>query len=129
MSSLDSDKWQEAIIAEHQSIVDAGTWEVYKRKDLPSGRKAINSQWVFKVKLNADGSIERYKARLVVKGYLQLPGIDYEETFAPITRYDSLCLVITLAVNLDLVLEQLDIKTAFLNGKLKEEIWITPLLG
>src|SRR5258706_3660095 len=129
MSSLDSDKWQEAIIAEHQSIVDAGTWEVYERKDLPSGRKAINSRWVFKVKLNADGSIERYKARLVVKGYSQLAGIDYEETFAPVTRYDSLCLVIALAVNLGLVLEQLDIKTAFLNGELKEEIWMTPPPG
>src|SRR5258705_8186489 len=114
MSSLDSDKWQEAIIAEHQSIVDAGTWEVHERKDLPSGRKAINSQWVFKVKLNADGSIERYKARLVIKGYSQLASIDYEETFAPVTKYNSLCVVIALAVNLSLVLEQLDIKIAFL---------------
>ena len=119
MASLDSDKWQEAMIAEHQSIVDAGTWKVYDRKDLPSGWKAINSRWVFKVKLNADGLIEYYKARLVIKGYLQLAGIDYEETFSPVTTYDSLRLIIALAVNLGLVLEQLDIKTAFFNSKLK----------
>ena len=117
------------MIAEHQSIVDAGTWEVHDRKDLPSGRKAINSQWVFKVKLNADESIEHYKARLVIKDYSQVAGIDYEETFAPVTRYDSLHLIIALAVNLDLVLEQLDIKRAFLNGELREHIWMTPPPG
>ena len=129
MSSLDSDKWQEAMIVEHQSIVDAGTWEVHDRKDLSSGQQAINSWWVFKVKLNADGLIEHYKARLVVKGYSQLAGIDYEETFAPVIRYDSLRLIIALAVNLGLVLEQLDIKTVFVNGKLKKEIWMTPPSG
>ena len=74
------------------------------------------------MKLNADGSSEHYKARLVVKGYLQLAGIDYEESFTPVIRYNSLRLIIALAINLGLVLEQLDIKTAFLNGELKEEI-------
>ena len=63
------------------------------------------------------------------KGYSQLAGIDYEETFAPVTRYDSLRLINALAVNLGLVLEQLEIKTAFFNGELKEEIWMTPPLG
>ena len=81
------------------------------------------------MKLNADGSIERYKARLVIKDYSQLAGIDYEENFAPVTRYDSLRLIIALAVNLGLVLEQLDIKTAFLKGELKEETWMTPPPG
>jgi len=79
--------------------------------------------------LNADRSVERYKARLVIKGYSQIAGIDYEETFAPVTRYDSLRLVIALAGNLGLLLEQLDIKTAFLNGDLTEEIWMIPPLG
>ena len=79
--------------------------------------------------MNANGSIEHYKARLVVKGYSQLAGIDYEETFTPVTRYDSLHLIIALAVNLGLVLKQLDIKTAFLGGELKEEIWMTSPSG
>ena len=122
MTSLDSDKWQQAIIAEYQSIVDAGVWQVYDRKDLPKERKAINSRWVFTVKLNSDGFVERYKARLVVKGYSQVAGIDYEEIFAPVTRYDSLRLVIALAVNLGLLLEQLDIKTAFLNEDRKSVV-------
>ena len=97
------------IIAEYQSIQDSGVWEVYDNKDLPLGRKAINSRWVVTVKLNADGSIDHYQARLVVKGYSQIAGIDNEETFAPITQYDFLRLVIAVAVNRGLLLEQLDI--------------------
>ena len=129
MQSLDSNKWQQAIIEEHQSIIDAGVCEVFDKKDLPNERKPINSKWVFTVKLNSDGSVERYKARLVVKGYSQIAGIDYEETFAPVTRYDSLRLIMALAVNLGLFLEQLDIKTAFLNEDLDEEIWMIPPPG
>jgi len=81
------------------------------------------------VKLNADRSIEGYKARLVIKGYAQIARIDYEETFAPVTRYNSLCLIIALAVNLNLLLEHIDIKTAFLNDDLEEEICMTPPPG
>lgn len=73
--------------------------------------------------------MEHYKARLVIKGYLQITGINYEETFTLVTRYDSLRLIIALFMNLGLLLEQLDIKTAFLNGELDEEIWITPPPG
>ena len=94
MQSLDYDKWQQAIYEEHQSIIDAGVWEVFDQTDLPSERKAINSKWVFTVKL----------ARLVVKGYSQIAGIDYEEAFVPVTRYDSLRLIMALAVNLGLLL-------------------------
>ena len=70
---------------------------VYDTKDLPSGRKAIGSQWVYKVKLKKDGSIERFKARLIVKGYSKVEGIDYDKTFALVTRYDSLRLLIALS--------------------------------
>ena len=82
-------------------------------EDLPSGRKCINAGWVYTLKLNADGSLESYKATLVAKGYAQIAGIDYNETFAPVTKYNSLRFVIALATNLGLLLEQLDIKTAF----------------
>ena len=124
---MDSDKWQSAILDEYQSIQDADVWEVHN--EVPEGRKPIGSRWVFKVKLNADGSIERHKARLVVKGYSQQSGIDYDETFAPVSRYDSLRLIIAYASINKLELGQLDIKTAFLNGILKEEIWMLPPPG
>ena len=126
MDSPDYDKWQLAIMEKHQSIVDAGVWEV---ADLPKGKKPIKSRWLFQIKLNADGSIERYKARLVAKGYSQQYGIDYDETYAPVSRYDSLRYLIAIVGQLNLLLEQLDIKTAFLNGKLDKEIWVQPPPG
>ena len=81
------------------------------------------------MKLNANGSIEHCKARLIVKSYLQIVGINYKGTFTSVIRYDSLCLIIAFLVNLGLVLEQLDIKIAFLNSELKDEIRRTPPLG
>jgi len=95
---------------------------VYNKKDISTRRKAINSHSVFIVKWNADGSVEYYKARVIINGYLQIVSIDYEELFTPITTYDSLYVVMALAINLDLLLEQLDIKIAFLNSDLIEEI-------
>ena len=129
MASPDKDKWIEAINEEIFAIMDNKTWDEYDRSELPAGRKAIGSRWVFKVKLNADGSVERFKARLVCKGYSQISGIDYDETFAPVSRYDSLRLITALAAHFNLDLHQLDIKTAFLNGQLDEEIWMSPPPG
>jgi len=110
MSSLDADAWQQAILEEHQPIEEAGTWSVHHITDLPKGRKPVGSWWVFKVKHHADGSVERHKARIVAKAYSQQEGLDYDETFAPVTRYDSLRLVIAFALHLGLDMEQLDIK-------------------
>ena len=129
LAGLDADKWIAAVMEEHQSIQDAGVWEIHDPEALPKGRKAIGSRWVIKVKYNPDGSVERYKARLVVKGYSQQSGIDYDETFAPVSRYDSLRFVLSLAAMYNLDLQQLDIKTAFLNGILTEEIWMHPPPG
>ena len=122
MASLDADSWQSAILEEYQSIQDAGTWTVHAMSDFPAGRQPVGSKWVFKVKHNADRSVERYKARMVAKGYSQIEGLDYHETFAPVTRYDSLCLIIALPTHYGLDTDQLDIKSAFLNGGLVEEI-------
>jgi len=129
MESEDSDAWYAAIQDEFQSIQENDVWEVYDSSELPAGRKAIGSRWVFTIKVNADGSVERYKARLVCKGFSQISGIDYDETFAPVTRYDSLRLVVALAAKTNLSLHQLDIKTAFLYGELDEEIWMSPPPG
>ena len=82
-----------------------------------------------KVKHNADVFVERYKARIVAKGYSQIEGLDYDGTFAPVTRYDSLRLSIALATHLGLDKDQLYIKSAFLNGDLVEEMWMVPTPG
>ena len=122
MASLYTDSWQSAILGEYQGIQDAGTSTVHVMSDLPAGRQPVGSKWVFKVEDNADGSVVRYKARIVGKGYSQIEGIDYDETFAPVTRYDSLRLIIPLATHLDLDADPLDIKSAFFNVYLVEEI-------
>jgi len=109
--------------------MDASVWEEFEMKDLPVGRKLVGSRWVFKVKRNSDRSVERFKARIVAKGYSQVEGLDYDETFAPVTRYDSLRLIIALALHLGLDISQADIKSAFLNGDLNEEVWMMPLPG
>uniref|UniRef100_A0A2N9GDW0 Reverse transcriptase Ty1/copia-type domain-containing protein n=1 Tax=Fagus sylvatica TaxID=28930 RepID=A0A2N9GDW0_FAGSY len=84
--------------------------------DLPSGRKSIGNKWVLKIKRKTDGSIDKYKARLVAKGYTQRKGVDYEETFSPVVRFASICLILTMVASLDLEFHQMDVKTAFLNG-------------
>ena len=96
-------------------------WDLVK---LPEGRKATGSKWVFKTKHDAEGNIERYKARLVAQGYNQKYGIDYDETFCPVVRFESIRTIIALAAILNLKLRQLDITTAFLNGWLKEDIYM-----
>jgi len=129
MASLDSDAWQHAIIEEYQAIIDAGIWEEVEMKDLPIGRKLVSSHRVFKIKRNADRSVERFKTRIVAKGYSQVEGLDYDKTFAPVTRYDSLRLIIALALHLGLDMSQADIKSAFLDGDLNKEVWMMPTPG
>ena len=95
------------------SIMEAHTWDLV---ECPSDRKPIGCKWVLKLKLNPDNSIERYKARLVAKGYNQKEGIDFEETFAPVVRFPSVRILLSLAAAEDMEIHQMDIKTAFLNS-------------
>ena len=83
-------------------------------------RKTIGSKWVFKKKTGADGTVERYKARLVAQGYAQRYGLDYDETFCPVVRQESLRVLIALSVKSGLKVHQVDVTTAFLNGTLEE---------
>ena len=97
------------------------TWDMV---DLPFGRSIVGCRWVYKIKTKADGSIERYKARLVAKGFTQEYGIDYEETFAPDARLASIRCLIVVAVVCHWPLYQMDVKNAFLNGDLQEEVYM-----
>ena len=121
-----SDKWKIAMEEEMESMRSNNVWELV---DLPKGRRAIGNKWVLKIKRKPDGSIDRYKARLVAKGYTQQEGIDYEETFSPVVRFASIRLILAIVANLDLELHQMDVKTAFLNGELEEEIYMEQPTG
>ena len=92
--------------------------DVLELVELPKGRKTVKSKWVFKVKTGADGSVERYKARLAAQGFTQIYGTDYDKTFCPVVRMESLRTLIALSVQYDLQLHQVDVTTAFLNGEL-----------
>ena len=102
------------------------TWDLV---DLPSGKFAVECKWVYKIKTHADGSVERYKARLVAKGFAQEYGIDYEETCAPVARLTSVRSLLTVAVVRHWQLFQIDVKNAFLNGELIEEVYMHHPLG
>jgi len=110
------------MMEKHQAMMDTGVWEEFEMKALPIGRKLVGSYWVFKVKRNSDRFVERFKARIVAKGYSQVEGLNYNKTFAPVTRYDSLHLIIALALHLGLDMSQADIKSAFLNKDLNEKV-------
>ena len=112
-----STNWNEAMTDELNSMKKNDVWEL---AELPKGYKPVGCKWVFKTKLDPKGNIERYKARLVAKGYTQKEGIDYQETFSPVSRKDSLRVLMALVAYFDLELHQMDVKTAFLNGDLQE---------
>ncbi|KAG8478422.1 hypothetical protein CXB51_028192 [Gossypium anomalum] len=97
------------------------TWELVPR---PDKRKVIGVKWVFRAKQNADGSLNRLKARLVMKGFSQKYGLDYMETFAPVARLDTIRLLVAIAAQMRWKIYQLDVKLAFLNGFLEEEIYV-----
>ena len=92
--------------------------------DLPDDRKAIENKWIFKKKADADGNITVYKARLVAKGFRQVQGVDYDETFSPIAMLKSVRVKLAIAAFFDYEIWQMDVKTAFLNGYIKEELYM-----
>ncbi|WVZ83089.1 hypothetical protein U9M48_030269 [Paspalum notatum var. saurae] len=120
-ASPDADNWKEAVQSELDSILSNGTWELTER---PYGCKPIGCKWVFKKKLSPDGTIEKYKARLVAKGYTQKEGEDFFDTYSPVARMTTIRVLLSLAVSYGLIIHQMDVKTAFLNGELKEEIYM-----
>lgn len=113
--------WMAAMKEELSMIEKNRTWELVDR---PQDRKVIGVKWVYRTKLNADGSINKHKARLVVKGYAQIFGVDYSDTFAPVARLDTIRILLAVAAQMNWKVYQLDVKSAFLNGVLHEEIYV-----
>lgn len=114
----DKELWIKAMENETNSLEENGTWVLEK---LPNNRKAIPCKWVYRVKLNADGSVDKYKARLVVKGFRQKKGIDYEQTFSPVARMATVRAVLSIAASEGMKMLQFDVSTAFLYGSLDDE--------
>ncbi|CAI7748262.1 unnamed protein product, partial [Closterium sp. NIES-54] len=121
LESSDAEDWKKAIESELKSIEENGTWELV---ELPEGRKAITSKWLFKIKSDADGKIKRYKYMLVAKGYQQKEKVDYMELFAPVLKSKTLRTLLAGAAIQGWVVKQMDMRTAFLNGVLEEEIFM-----
>ncbi|KAL0286293.1 UNVERIFIED_CONTAM: Retrovirus-related Pol polyprotein from transposon TNT 1-94 [Sesamum radiatum] len=121
ITSIDSGFWKEAIKNELDSIMTNHTWDLV---DLPIGSKPIKCKWIFKKKIKPDGSIDKFKARLVVVGYTQKEGIDYFDTYSPVTKIATIRTLVAISAINGLMIHQMDVKTAFLNGDLEEEIYM-----
>lgn len=114
-------EWVDAMQDEMKSLHENHTFELVK---LPKGKRALKNRWVYRVKQEEHTSQPRYKARLVVKGFSQKKGIDFDEIFSPVVKMSSIRVVLGLAASLDLEVEQMDVKTAFLHGDLEKEIYM-----
>jgi Reverse transcriptase (RNA-dependent DNA polymerase) len=121
-----SPNWRSAMAEEITALANNQTWTLVPP---PLNQKVIGSKWVFKTKTNPDGSIERYKARLVAKGFNQISGVDFEETYSPVVRAQTIRVTIALALTFHWSLRQLDVSNAFLNGDLKERVFMSQPQG
>ncbi len=121
VASEQADEWRQAMDEEIKSLHANDTWTT---EPIPKGMRAIPVKWVYKVKRVANGNIERFKARLVAKGFRQREGVDFDEVFAPVSKYSTLRTLMAVAAVENLKVHQFDIKTAFLNGILEEEVFI-----
>ena len=105
--------WRDAMMDEYHSIMKNDVWEIVPT---PEGKSVVTSRWLYKLKHAADGSVEKYKARFVARGFSHVERIDYDETFAPIARYTFIRSLISIAAKMGWKIHQMDVKTAFLNG-------------
>jgi hypothetical protein len=121
MRSVHSSEWLEAMKDEMKSMSTNDVWDLEK---IPKGAKTVGCKWVYKTKCDSKGNIERYKARLVAKGFTQREGIDYNETFSPVSCKDSFRIIMALVAHYNLELHQMDVKTVFLNGDLYLNVYM-----
>ena len=121
MMDPDSEKWQSAMRSEIDSMDENQVWNLV---DLPDGHRTIECKWIYKKKIDMDGNVHIYKARLVAKGFRQVQGVDYEETFSPVVMLKSIRIILAIAAYFDYEIWQMDVKTAFLNGNLAEDVYM-----
>ena len=114
-------KWQQAMDSEMSSLVENG---VYELVDRPKGKKVVKSKWVFRVKTDEKGEVEKFKARVVAKGYSQVEGQDYDQIFSPTVRFESVRQLVALGASKGLEMHQMDVTTAFLYAPLEEEVYM-----
>src|SRR5713226_5381573 len=126
MKRSDAVQWEMACEQERKAFEGMGMYSVVP---CLQGRKVVGSKWVFHIKHGPDGTIQKYKAQLVARGFMQVESIDYNKTFAPMTKLTSLRMILALANKHDLEVYQIDVKSAYLNGALKEEIYMAPPPG
>ncbi|KAK9028101.1 hypothetical protein V6N11_067915 [Hibiscus sabdariffa] len=122
VASPDSEKWLEAMRSEMDSMSENQVWTLVEP---PEGIKPIGCKWVFKKKTDMDGNVQTYKGRLVAKGFRQIHGVNYDETFSPVAMIKSIRILLAVAAFHDYEIWQMDVKTAFLNGKLEEDVYMT----
>ena len=121
MMDPNSEKWQSAMKSEIDSMNENQVWNLV---DLPDGHRTIECKWIYKKKIDMDGNVHIYKARLVAKGFRQVQGVDYEETFSPVVMLKSIRIILAIAAYFDYEIWQMDVKTAFLNGNLVEDVYM-----
>ncbi|KAK4407831.1 Retrovirus-related Pol polyprotein from transposon RE2 [Sesamum angolense] len=121
MASSEAKQWKEAAKSEMDSIVSNRTWVII---DLPPGCNTIGCKWIFKKKLKPDGSVDKFKIRLVAKDFEKKDGVDYFDTYSPIARLTTIRVLIALASMYNLPIHQMDVKTTFLYGELEEETYM-----
>lgn len=126
MQSVNRDEWKNAMDDEMKSLADNNTWELVS---IPEGRKVIDNRWVYRVKLTTDGAVDKFKARLVARGFTQEAGIDFTETYSLVARFDTIRVVLSVAASEKLSLAHFDVKTAFLYGDLDEVIYMKQPTG
>ena len=114
-------KWVAACGAEVASLIENGVYEVVDR---PFGKPVITSKWVFKKKRGLSGKVEKYKVRLVARGFMQEEEVDYTETYSPTLRFESIRMMVVAAASGELHMEQMDVTTAFLHAELEEEVYL-----
>ena len=126
MKRPDAMQWEMACEQEKKAFEGMGVYSIILWLQ---GHKIVGSKWVFCIKWGPDGAIQKYKARLMAKGFTQIEGIDYDKTFAPVAKLTSLRTILVLSNEHNLEIHQMDVKSAYLNGKLKEEIYMEPPPG
>eukprot|EP00253_Pinus_taeda_P007659 PITA_07659 len=114
------------MVEEYASIIKNNVWEVVPR---PKGKSVVTSRWLYNIKHVADGSIKKFKARFVARGFSQIKGVDYDETFVPVARYTSIRSLISITAKMGWQIHQMDVKTAFLNGVIEEEVYVEQRQG